>query len=301
MLDKQRFPMLGYRVSWAKSGLLWAEGHPDPEGGLCSAERLPERLGALLRAFDEAGLGLCREVARPLAKMAGSTQSDYLPMGRGFAGFGRVDATVNLAMAERCEGLAVLAGIAAAVRDSPGKANIFYGPDRSVETVALLSHAGKRMLGRWYDKALEAAIGPRGTVIRGEDQRRWPKEGRRALGDLTAAGLRSGFHRRFYPLYKATKGVTVAGPLVIVEKLAGLRQDGAISAGEMEKLAGHLVCCVGLGRGGAGLSRETMYRRERRIREFGLQLADGVLEEVEVDVGEVLEQALETDAWERRG
>lgn len=302
--------MLGYRVGWFPSGLLFAEGRPGAdehllgpgaEALLCPAPELPGRLEALLRAFDEAELPAPRARARPLAKMPDATQSDYLAMGPGFAGFRRCDATVNVAMPGRAQGLAVLAGIAAAVRDAPGKADIFYGPDRAVETVALLGHAGKRMLGRWYDKGLEAGRAWRGELIRGEDQRRWSKGDRRGLDELTAAGLREGFRRRFYPLYKAMKGVTVAGPLVLAEKISALADVGELSPREAESLMGHVCLMAVRGRRGAGLSRRTMYNRESRIREYGLQLADGVLEEVEVDVGEVLELALETDAWERRG
>jgi len=283
---------LGYRVGWFPMGLLFAEGHPGGSGELCPADELPARFAELREALW--ALGVPVPVGQRAFWHAGSESE-------GFAGFRRCDATVNVAMPGRAQGLAVLAGIAAAVRDSPGKAEVFYGPDRGVETVALLGHAGKRMLGRWYDKALEAAIGGRGTVIRGEDQRRWSKQDRREVEDLGADALRSGFQRRFFPLYKAAKGVTVAGPLVLAEKLYALADQGELSRREAEALMGHVCMAVVGGRRGVGVSRRTMYRREARIREFGLHLADGVLEEVEVDVGDVLEQALETDAWERRG
>src|SRR5579875_1805165 len=209
LLDEQEWPVLGHRVGWFKSGLLFAEGHPDPAGGLCAAGDLVERLDALRSAMHDVGLLVDGPAARPLPRMRSAAQSEYLAMGAGFAGFRRVDATVNVAMPDRSQGLAVLAGIAAAVRDSPGKADIWYGPDRGVESVFLLGHAGKRKLGRWYDKGLEAGTAMRGLLIRGEDQRRWAKNDRRQLAELTAAGLRSGFQRRFLPLYKATKGVTV--------------------------------------------------------------------------------------------
>lgn len=283
---------LGYKVGWFQSGLLFAEGHPGGDGELCPPDELPARFADLREALW--ALGVPVPVGQRAFSHAGSESE-------GFAGFRRCDATVNLAMPGRAQGLAVLAGIAGAVRSSPGKAEVFYGPDRAVETVALLGHAGKRMLGRWYDKALEAAIGGRGTVIRGEDQRRWSKNDRRDIEDLTADALASGFRRRFYPLYQATKGVTVAGPLVLAEKLYELAQQGELPKREAEALMGHVCFAVVGGRRGVGLSRRTMYNREKRIREFGLQLADGVLEEVEVDVAEVLELALETDVWERRG
>jgi hypothetical protein len=289
LLSDQPF---GYRVGWFQSGLLFAEGHPGAAGELCPADELPGRFSELREAL--LALGVPVPVGERAFWHAG-------PESEGFAGFRRCDATVNLAMPDRAHGLAVLAGVAAAVRSAPGKAEVFYGPDRAVETVALLGHAGNRMLGRWYDKALEAAIGPRGTVIRGEDQRRWSKNDRRDIEDMTGWALRSWWQRRFLPLYQATKGVTVAGPLVLAEKLYALVEHGELTPREAESLMGHVTMVVVGGRRGSGVSKRTMYNREKRIREFGLQLADGVLEEVEVNVGEVLEQALETDAWERRG
>lgn len=301
MLDAEDWPVLGYRVGWFPSGLLFAEGHPDATGGLCPASALGERLEALRAALRDVGLLVEQAGARPLAKMAGAVQSEYLAMGAGFAGFRRVDATVNLAMPSRGQGLAVLAGIAAALRSAPGKSDIYYGPDRAVESVFLLGHAGRRKLGRWYDKGLESGAAMRGLLVRGEDQRRWDKHDRRQLDELTAAGLREGFQRRFLPLYKATKGVTVAGHSVLAEKISELIDAGELTHREAESLVGHIGLVAVRGRRGAGLSLRTMYSREKRIRDFGLQLADGVLEEVEVNVADVLEQALETDAWERRG
>lgn len=44
----------------------------------------------------------------------------------------------------------------------------------SVETVYLRGHSGVKILGRWYDKGLEAGSAPRGLLIRAEDQRRYP-------------------------------------------------------------------------------------------------------------------------------
>jgi hypothetical protein len=219
----------------------------------------------------------------------------------GFAGIRRLDATVNVAMGSRAEGLASLAGIAACVRDAPGKAEVFYGPDRGVETVVLRGHAGKRILGRWYDKGLEATLAPRGRLVRAEDQRRWPKNDRRTVEDCDGVALRAGFQRRFYPLWKASKGVIVAGPVVIAEKLLDAVEAGEITAREAESLAGHCMLQVVGGRQGAGVSKATMYRRESRARELGLVLADGVLQEVEVDVAAVLEATLETELWDRAG
>jgi hypothetical protein len=49
------------------------------------------------------------------------------------------------------------------------------------------------------------------------------------------------------------------------------------------------------------MSRATRYRRQDELREEGLVLADGVLDDVEVELHDVLSEVMETDAWERRG
>jgi hypothetical protein len=281
----------GHRVGWFPGGLVFAEGHPSPEG-LCRGGDLPARGMALQDALLAAGMPLAAR-ERPFPGLGSDSE--------GFGGVRRVDATVNLELASRAEGVALLAGIAACIRDSPGKAEVFYGPDRGVETVALRGHAGKRVLGRWYDKGLESSTAARGFVIRGEDQRRWGKLDRRDVSDLSGWALRRSFQRRFYPLWKAAKGVAVAGPVVITERLLEAVEAGEITPREAESLAGHVMLQAVGGRRGAGISRATMYRREARARELGLVLADGVLQEVEVDVGAALEAALETELWDRTG
>lgn len=285
-------PVGSYRVGWfPKAGLVYAEGHPDAEG-LCPAGELLARAIELQDVLQASGMPLPGRERR-FAGLGSDAE--------GWSGLRRADFTVNFEASSRAEGLAVLAGVAACVRDSPGHAQVRFGLDRAVETVYLHGYAGKRVLGRWYDKGLEAATGDRGKFIRGEDQRRWGKLDRRHPEELTAEVLKSSFQRRFYPLWKATRGVTVAGPVVLAEKILECVEEGRIGAREAQSLCGHLVLQVVGGRRAGGVSPATMYRREQRARELGLAVADGVLEEVEVDVGAVLEQALETDAWERRG
>ena len=281
----------GHRVGWFRDGLVFAEGHPRGDG-LASADSLIPRALQLQEAIAEAGIPISpRE--RPLRSL-GATST-------GVAGLRRLDSTVNLRMSTRAEGLAALAGVAALVRDSPGKAEVFYGPDRGVETVYLRGHAGKRILGRWYDKGLEAALAPRGLMLRVENQQRWPKASRRDVEDVDSLSLRAGLQKRFYTVWQASKGVRVAGPAVIYEKLVEAVESGQISPREAEALAGHVALTVVAGRRGAGVSKSTMYRRERSARELGLVLADGVLEEVDVDLGAILEEVMDTDAWDRAG
>jgi hypothetical protein len=280
-------PVGRHRVGWFGSGLVFAEGHP-AEDRLSRGDELSWRAMELEDALTGAGVPLVLR-DRPFASSGASSQ--------GRAGVRRLDATLNMSSPSRAEGLAVLAGIAACVRSGPGCEAVHIGLDGGVETVDVLGYGGKRKLGRWYDKGLEAGIAGRGLVIRGEDQRRWAKLERRDVDELDGATLRRGFQRRFYPLWQATKGVTVAGPVVIAEKLVEAVAAGELSAREAEALCGHVLLRVVGGRRGAGISAATMYRREKRIREIGLQLADGVLEPVEINLAEVLEHALDADVW----
>lgn len=281
----------GHRVGWFPTGLVFAEGHPAGPERLCPPGQLVPRMLDLQESIVEAGLPLnLRE--RPFDHLGATAE--------GFAGLRRADFTVNLTLPSRGEGLAVLAGIAACARDGVGKSNIRFGRDRGVETVYLHGSAGKKVLGRVYDKGLEAGWGPRGTILRGEDQRRWPKGERRDPAELTAAASRSNFQRRFYPLWKASKGVIVAGHVAIAERLAEAVQSGELPAQRARLLAGDILL-EATGHAAEIAGPSTLRRSRAMRRELGLVLADGVLEEVEVDVGAVLEAVLETDAWERCG
>jgi len=301
-VDHDQVPVLGYRVGWFRSGLLFAEGHPDPGGELCPAYELPVRALELQEALHEVGLGVatCDAELWSLGdRWADGPLHTSRPMAPGWAGFRRVDATVNLAMPTRAAGLATLAGIAALVRDSPGKADVWYGPDRGVESVVLRGHAGKRVLGRWYDKGLESSAARRGLVVRAEDQRRWSKGDRRDLDELTGAALRSRFQRRFYPLYRASKGVTVSAPEGLAVKVAEAVEQGYPAVRARMLLGDVLLERAGVER--QVMKRSSFYRSRAWRHELGLVLADGVLEEVEIHLEDVLEEVLETELWERRG
>lgn len=283
-------PVGGHRLGWFPAGLVFAEGHPDPAGGLCPANELVPRALELQEAIQAAGLPLSgRE--RGFTSLGAASE--------GLSGLRRADFTVNVEMAGPA-GLATLAAIAGLMRDAPGVKNVIYGAQRRVETVYLRGHSGRAVLGRWYDKATESLVGPPGSLVRGEDQRRWPKGYRRDVEELTPTEVKRSFQRRFYPLWKASKGVTVAGLAVVVEKLVE-----AVDAGEIGRQQGRLLigdtCLEAYGHGGELVSPSTRRLSRQLRRELGLVLADGVLQEVEVDVAEVLEAALDTDLWERRG
>ena len=298
----------GHRVGWdASTGLLYAEGHPAAEG-LClpgsEGVGLQPALDALVAALLEADVPVPPGISRAAMDFAydgdcGGYVAHVLGDRVGFAGIRRCDTTLDLAAGSTAEGLAILSGVAAvAARPGGGTtAELRFGLDGRVETVYMRGRSGRKVLGRWYDKGQESGLAPRGRLIRPEDQRRYPKAARRAAVELTAAYVRGKFHQRFVPLWRASKGVTVAGPVVLAEKLLEAIDAGAIGAREAESLAGHLLLTTASGRRGAGVSRATRYRREAKLDKLGLVAAHGVMQEVEVDLHEVMEQALDADAW----
>ncbi len=283
-------PIAGHRVGWIRThGLLYAEGHPSPDG-LCPPGVLPEAFDRLQNALLEEGVplppGLSRDECWP---------TPYQREG-GFAGVRRVDATVDLQMPSRADGLAVLAGVAAMATAMPrSQAEVRYAKDGSgtVETVYLRGLSGVKVLGRWYDKGLESASAARGLLVRAEDQRRYSRAGRRTVGELTAEYVKTKFHERFYPLWRASKGVIVAGPLVLTDRMVDLVEAGEMTVAKAHRLAGFVV----LAKHGVRQPARTARRYRSELRELGLVVADGAMEEVEVDLHEVLERALDGPTW----
>jgi hypothetical protein len=292
----------GHRVGWFPgSHLVFAEGHPVDDGGLARPDQLP---GAAARIFEELhdrGVRLPAHRLAPRAKLSKDEGIITLPVigGTGFGGIRRLDSTVDLAFDDPAEGLAALAGVAALPLPRVKTQVIREVGGRRVETVYFRGSSGKRVLGRWYDKGLESGSAARGLHVRPEDQRRFPKEARLDL-EAVAAGtyVRDAFVRRFAPLWRAAKGVKVAGVMELAQRLAELQDEGLISPTEAKRIAGHLVLDA------AQAQRQSLRQCQRDradARRHGLVLADGVLDEVEVDLGEVLERALDAECWGAQG
>lgn len=286
----------GHRVIWSgRAGLLWAEGHPSDDG-LLSPDLLPSAMAQLTTALLEADVplpgGRSRDEWDPTFK------GGHYRTTAGFAGVRRLDAACDLECTSMAEGLATLAGVGA-VLSSPGfgKSDIWYGMDGKIETVYLRGYSGKSVLGRWYDKGLESGVADRGRLIRPEDQRRYTKGRRRLPEDLTSEHVRAQFQDRFMPLWRACKGVTVGGPIVLAGKILDAIEEERVTAAVGESIAGHMLLTVAAGRHGAGRSKRTIYRREQEMRKLGLVLADGCLEEVEVRLDDALEAALDAGQW----
>ena len=162
---------------------------------------------------------------------------------------------------------------------------------RSIETIAW--RGGRRTVGRVYDKGVERGNGrhKRGELIRFEDQRRFDRGARPPVHVLAEGYARSLFHTRFGALRAATKGVTVTTLDGLCERIEQLVDEGAMTPSQGQKLLGHLVLeSAGIELG----SRTTRWRHRKSVREGGLILADGVLQDgQEIDLSGELDEVFE--------
>lgn len=278
----------GHRVGWFPgAGLMFAEGHPSEEG-LCAPGALPEAHRRLCEALQDYGIVL------PIGRAPRIPRKGAAVVG-GEAGVRRLDLTVDLQFDSAGEGLAALSGIAALPLSRTATTIHREVGGRRVETVYLKGPAGKRVLGRVYDKGVESGTAERGRLIRPEDQRRFQRAARVSPQAFTPEAVKGLFQRRFVGLWKATEGVTVASVLPLAQKIARLRDAGKLTQRQAESLAGYLLLDAAEEDDN---TRRTAFRRRALARQFGLVLADGTVEEVEVDLHEVLEAALEAPGWD---
>jgi hypothetical protein len=291
-------PVQGHRIGYVEgAGLMWAEGHPGGDR-LGTAEELAEVTWRLEQELWDRGV---RIEPRPTkSRMGGNLVRHHNCTRPGFAGVGRLDLTSDIRCETPEEGIALLAGVHAL--GLPRAKTFAYHAqgtgNRPLETVAFHGASGGRLLARWYDKGVEANVAARGTFIRAEDQRRYTRATRRAVEDVTTAYVRERYRDRFRPMWQASGGVTVGGPKVLGSKMATLIEQGEVTERRAEQLAGFLLldqCGVELG------SERTRRRRRAAVRDLGLVHADGVFQEVEVDLGAVMEQLMDTAPWERQG
>lgn len=276
----------GHRVGWFPgTRMMFAEGHPTP-GALAPATALPAAMDRLTQGLADRGLQVPDQECR-------------FNWSNGLHGIRRLDATVDLHFDSPAEGLATLAGVAALPLPRMKTQVMREVGGRRVETVYFRGTSGKRVLGRWYDKGIESGDAGRGLHVRPEDQRRFSKESRPTVEEVASTTyVRDSFVRRFEPLWRASKGVKVAGSIELAQRLRELVEEGELSPTEAKSMAGYLV----LEQAEANFqSRATKYRDRARCRNHGLVLADGVLDEVEINLGEVLEHALDAEVWGARG
>ncbi len=275
----------GYRVGWfPASHLVYAEGHPAGAGELADASQLEDGLTALVRAMRDHGIPL------PDGRSRQPEGAGRIP---GLAGLRRLDLTVDLEVPNGVEGLAILAGMGSIEVPRLKSETLRARSGRSVETVTWKGARGT--MARMYDKGVESSSAPRGEHLRLEAQLRYQAGGRLDPSGLNAHHVRARFAERFAPLWRATKGVTVVGALAVPPRLQELVERGEMTDAQADRVVGFLVRdAMGLTHGHA---QSTAYRRRAELRELGLVPADGMLQEIDVDLAAVLDACMAPETW----
>jgi hypothetical protein len=266
------------------SRMLAVEGHPGGEERLAGIADLPAASERLVEGLQDLGLQLPGGLATH---------------GRaGFGGVRRVDLTCDL---ERTAvvGSAILNCVAAVEPPGQIRSDLYRSKSgRAIETVAW--RGGRRTISRVYDKGVERGNGRhrRGELLRFEDQRRFDRSTRPTVDMLVEGYARVLFHTRFRALRAATEGVTVTTIDGVIEKLEQLVDEGTLTPSDAKKL---LATVVLDSRGVELGSRTTRWRQRRDLRQGGLILADGVLQEGESldlsgELDEMFEVAFRSDA-----
>jgi hypothetical protein len=273
----------GHRVMWwAGSGLLKAEGHPNP-AGLAPPATLPGALRELVAAMHNAGVPP-PEGHRRFKRYADSA---------GFAGLRRVDLAVDLAADSPGDGLAVLSAFHAAAVRSGHHAPAYGRRGKPGRTVYVAGDSG--VFGRFYDKGAEAGTAAPGRLLRPEAQ--WRFAGIRCPDEDDWQD--SGWAReRFAARWGAwARGRIVVGDVTeLGKRLRRAVETGQLSPGAAKRLGGYLLMeAVG---GVPGASQRTAERDRAMAREFRFVLVDGVLEPIEHDLGADFAEAERPELWE---
>lgn len=268
----------GHRVLYDRTNrFLMAEGHPQPEA-LCpiDAATLTECHEAIAAELQDRDLVVDRRPAR--FDRQGSP---------GFAGVRRLDVAVD---AERgsITGRAMLNAVAAV--EPPGRLRSTVHRARALRAIETVTWEGARgKVSRVYDKGVESGTLAAGERIRFEDQRRFAVGSRPMPEELAAGYAAHLFRERFRPLCKATKGLIVTNQARLAERISELVEEGALTPAEAAKLTGLVV----LQHHGVEVgSRTTRWRNRVAVGRLGLVLADGVVEEDEIDLGAEFEQVV---------
>lgn len=249
-------------------GLTWAEGHPAPGELASSAQVLDASL--LVGELVNERFGVVRD-----------------------RGVGRLDSTAEQVFGRDVEARAFFAGMAAL--QLPRCETTRRG--HPVHSISWTHAKGARKLARCYDKGLERGGDP-WERARMEDQRRFNSGARPPWEVVAEPGYaRDRFAARFGPIRKAVEGVKAATFPVVAQAIADEVRYGYRSPAEARQLAGSLV----LFSGGVKdeIPRSTRYRWQADLREAGFVVVDDLAEVVEVNLGDVVESAIESEAWDR--
>lgn len=252
--------------------LLWVEGRAAPvlgqDDGLLGGDRLPDVQQRVTGHLRDLGFTDAREV-----------------------GIGRLDVAVGVKFDRPAEGWAVLRGMLAL--DVPRRKTSAYWDRRGrPQTVYAVTESGKPRE-RTYDKGAELGTAAAGTTLRFEAQQRFTKRDRTTAGWWTMERVREGFQTRFEPMAKAADGLHVAAEAGLRETVRQLVGDGRMTSTQAERVLGHVAAeSVGIPR-----HERTVRRRRAELRRLGLAMALDGAEDVDVDLGAILADAMTTDRW----
>jgi hypothetical protein len=266
---------------WPQWGLLKAEGHPVP-GGLAPAAALPAALDRLVGALDVAGIPV----------PSGPRRFRRHRESHGFAGFRRLDLTVDLCTDHAHEGQELLSAWEVAARSSGRFAPRYHRPGMPGDTVYMAGASGVES--RCYDRGVKSGTAPPGRLIRPEAQ--WLFRDLSSPLEEEAADpqwLRERFAKRFGPSFRGR--IVVGNMSDLGRKLDAEVRKGELTAAEARRIAGYIVMEPW---GLSGVPQRTRERLSAEARRFGFRLKDGILEPIEVDLGSVLEEAERLDLWE---
>ena len=270
----------GHRVVYDRGNrLVWAEGHP------VDGQLAPVDAGFLVQVQEAVADGIGDlGVAVPRRRYRGGGERSPGP-----AGIRRLDLTADLQRTSTI-GRAILTGVAALEAPGQLRSTVHRAPDHAIATVTWEGASGK--MARTYDKGLESGSHAPGERVRLEDQRRFSASTRVPTEGIHPDYARVLFNRRFSPIWAPKKGliVTTLGP-------AADRVQAAVDAGEITPASGYKIIgyLVAEQRGIQLGARMTRYRHRRAARELGLVLADGVVEDLEVDLADETAEAAEVD------
>lgn len=265
----------GYTAAYE---LLWVEGRPstvfDPgTHALLPAGALPDAQEAI-RRMVRAELPSAVEV-----------------------GVSRVDCTASVRFDRPADGWAMARGIAA-MRPPRREVSERFDTGGRPRTLYLHYPGSKRVLERIYDKGHEAGSAPEAMLWRFEAQTRHPNRDRTTAEHWTMERVREQAGTRFRGMAAAAEGLHVRGEAGLRDQLRELVEQGSVTPRHAELLLGHLAAeSVGIKR-----PRRTRYRRAAELRRLGLAMAmDGYDslggQDVDVDLGAVLDEILTTEKW----
>jgi hypothetical protein len=270
-------PVEGMRLGvFPGVGMLFAEGRlgamlarsPD-DHSLAEPARLAAGSLRVLEALDGLGLDLCESTAAVR----------------------RLDLAAELRFDRPADGLAFLRAMGAL--DVPRYKRDVWLEGSRVETVYWRTPKRGVVVGRLYDKGVEAKTDPPGARLRLERQLRYAKSKQRTPAALSTSDLAAIYRGNFEALMRGSSDVIATGLNGAQKALLDLVETGDLTPRKAERMLGTLVLLERFGRSWYE-KRYTAARRERELRELGILIDPDRDEPEPVPVGDLLEALVES-------